>query len=400
MVTNRENKMVTIIDTSLEIPPGISDFFHHFERADAILIPIFVFGELHPRNTPLSLLYVQMLDNGQEYVIPFDHSEAPRCICPPEDWIFKMMGNSKRNHYVLDKKVFSHICSLARLIDINILQYVDSGSPLQLSMIDTSGHKVIKRHFHHFPNLNQIIPITNHVSACGVLSLKMREVIDYYKKNVDDPSFQFLNWDTVDILRQIEESGVHVERDRLMQHFSKDVEIHVDARDRIYTEYNVFTSTGRPSNRFGGVNFSALKKKDGTRSALTSRYAPHGCMVYIDYDAYHLILIADLLNFTFPKGNIHEYLGRQYFKTEEKLTEAQYEESKKISFQQLYGGIKPEYRDNPFFSQVQGFVDYLWEQFTVKGYIITPIGQRKLHQANLGDMYPQKLFNYFIQLKT
>ena len=35
-----------------------------------------------------------------------------------------------------------------------------------------------------------------------------------------------------------------------------------------YSEYNLFTSTGRPSNRFGGINFAALNKKDGSRETV------------------------------------------------------------------------------------------------------------------------------------
>ena len=34
-----------------------------------------------------------------------------------------------------------------------------------------------------------------------------------------------------------------------------------------YTEYNLYTSTGRPSNKFGGVNFAALNKEDGSRNS-------------------------------------------------------------------------------------------------------------------------------------
>ena len=33
----------------------------------------------------------------------------------------------------------------------------------------------------------------------------------------------------------------------------------------VHTEYNLFTSTGRPSNRFGNINYAALKKDDGCR---------------------------------------------------------------------------------------------------------------------------------------
>ena len=51
----------------------------------------------------------------------------------------------------------------------------------------------------------------------------------------------------------------------------------------VFSEYNLYTSTGRPSNRYGGVNFPALKKEDGTRESFTSRYEK-GSLVSYDYD--------------------------------------------------------------------------------------------------------------------
>ena len=40
----------------------------------------------------------------------------------------------------------------------------------------------------------------------------------------------------------------------------------------VYSEYNPYTTTGRPSNRFGGTNFAALNKTDGSREKYISRF--------------------------------------------------------------------------------------------------------------------------------
>ena len=92
----------------------------------------------------------------------------------------------------------------------------------------------------------------------------------------------------------------------------------------VYSEYNIFTSTGRPSNRFGGTNFAALNKKDGSRKPYVSRYK-NGVLVEMDYDAYHLRLIGELIGYDFPKGSVHEHMA-EFFGVD-------YEESKKLSFQ-------------------------------------------------------------------
>ena len=58
----------------------------------------------------------------------------------------------------------------------------------------------------------------------------------------------------------------------------------------------------------------------------------------MDYDAFHLRLIAKIINYKTPSESFHKYLGKQYFKSD-KLTSEQYSESKKITFRILYGGL-------------------------------------------------------------
>ena len=77
----------------------------------------------------------------------------------------------------------------------------------------------------------------------------------------------------------------------------------------VYSEYNPYTATGRPSNRFGGLNFAALNKKDGSRKKFISRYGKEGMLVEMDYDAYHLRLIGDEVNYKFPKGSVHKHMA-------------------------------------------------------------------------------------------
>ena len=54
-----------------------------------------------------------------------------------------------------------------------------------------------------------------------------------------------------------------------------------------YTQYNLFTSTGRPSNTFNGINYAALNKEDGSRNRFISRFE-NGMLVEFDFDAYLL----------------------------------------------------------------------------------------------------------------
>ena len=112
-----------------------------------------------------------------------------------------------------------------------------------------------------------------------------------------------------------------------------------------------------------------------------------------DFDGYHIRLIANLLNLTIPTDvSIHTYLGKQYFDKEE-LTDEEYQESKKITFEQMYGGVKREYQHIEFFQQIQQFIQKLEKEYQETGYIVLPNGKR-IQQNNSNA---QKLFNYYIQ---
>jgi DNA polymerase I-like protein with 3'-5' exonuclease and polymerase domains len=164
-----------------------------------------------------------------------------------------------------------------------------------------------------------------------------------------------------------------------------------------YSQYNIYTSTGRPSNRFGGVNYAAMSKEDGSRKKIVSRFED-GKMLMFDYDAYHLRLIAKLIDYNFPNNiSVHEYLGKQYF-GKDKLTEEEYGKSKEVSFRLLYGGIDKEFENIPFFKAVKKYIFSLWANYKNDGYIESAIAGKKLYFNNVEGINPQKIFNYMIQL--
>jgi hypothetical protein len=114
-------------------------------------------------------------------------------------------------------------------------------------------------------------------------------------------------------------------------------------------------------------------------------------LVEMDYDAYHLRLIADIIGYDFPDGSVHEYLGKHYG--------VDYDESKKLSFTYLYGGIPKDIEASiPFFNDVKNYIGLLWgdykKGFSLKSYIYN----RQIMQKNYSDMNPNKVFNYMIQL--
>lgn len=255
---------------------------------------------------------------------------------------------------------------------IQIKHYLHNNKSIDIHSLDLPINTFYKRLYGDRYNIYDIIP-----------SNKIREEKDHLNAishaipDVSDSMFQSYNDNVVNTFRKIEESGLWTE----------------DGFE--YTKYNVFTTTGRPSNSKNGINYAALNKEDGTRMKYISRHQG-GIIAELDYDAYHLRLIAELIGIEQPEGSFHKYLGKLYFDTDN-LTDEQYNDSKKISFQILYGGIPKEFLHIEYFSKTNDYIFKLWDIYNSKGYIETPILKRRFYKRNFKDMNPQKLFNYFIQ---
>jgi hypothetical protein len=138
-----------------------------------------------------------------------------------------------------------------------------------------------------------------------------------------------------------------------------------------------------------------MNKEDGTRAAFCSRF-DNGALVEMDFDAYHVRLIARLIGYELPAGSVHEYFGRFYFDTEQ-LTDEQYEQSKQITFRLLYGGIDREFLSVPFFAKVNDFIYSLWNTWKTKKRIETPILKRQITHDMITNPTANKVFNYYLQ---
>ena len=171
-----------------------------------------------------------------------------------------------------------------------------------------------------------------------------------------------------------------MDRELFKEHFNQ------DWGDKVYTQYNYRTTTTRPSNRFGGVNFAALNKDNGCRKSFIPR---NETFIEIDISAYHPTLAASLINYTFSNRDIHESFSKMYG--------VDYQKAKELTFKQLYGGVFKEYKNLEFFAKIQRYIDQLWYFFRKNGYIECPISKHKFEYDKLDNMNPQKLFNYLLQ---
>jgi hypothetical protein len=347
-----------IVENSVQL----EEFKRTYDREDCILIPIQCDDNKHSVNDELSLLYVQMW-GGKEFMLPFNHSETINLNIKN---LYKML--SKHKFYTYDRKKLSHFVKLNNVIDVNLIHYMNTGNPLNLEQIDTNAHNFLNMKYYKKENINTIVPVMKHLEKCRKISKILKDTIEKYDQSVN----MSYNNEVLDNLTYIEKNGLQT------------------TNGKLYSEYNIYTSTGRPSNRFGGTNFAALNKSDGSRKPYVSRFKS-GVLVEMDYDAYHLRLIADKIGYDFPDGSVHEHMSKLY--------KVDYEEAKRLSFQYLYGHLPHEVvQMNPYFSRVYDYIKNLWKEYNSKEFIVSDIYNRRIYKKNLGDMNANKLFNYTIQL--
>ena len=347
-----------IVENSVQL----EEFKRTYDREDCILIPIQCDDNKHSVNDELSLLYVQMW-GGKEFMLPFNHSETINLNIKN---LYKM--SSKHKLYTYDRKKLNHFVKLNGVVDVNLIHYMNTGNPLDLEQIDTNAHNFLNMKYYKKENINTIVPVMKHLEKCRKISKILKDTIEKYDQYVN----MSYNDEVLDNLSYMENNGLHT------------------TEGLVYSEYNLFTSTGRPSNRFGGTNFAALNKKDGSRKPYVSRFK-NGVLVEMDFDAYHLRLIADKVGYDFPNGSVHEHMAKFYG--------VDYEEAKKLSFQYLYGFIPHDViQMNPYFSKVHDYIEKLWKEYNSKEFIVSDIYNRRLYKKNLTDMNANKLFNYTIQL--
>jgi hypothetical protein len=143
--------------------------------------------------------------------------------------------------------------------------------------------------------------------------------------------------------------------------------------EKIYTQYNQYTHTGRPSNSFNHVNFGALNKSDGTREMILPS---NDLLVEFDYSSYHPRILANITGYDFKGEDIHTHLGKMYFGTD-KLTQEQYSEIKKINFRNLYVESN-NFTNFAFFKGVYDLTDKLWNEYRSKGWIESIISRKPI----------------------
>jgi len=328
--------------------------------------------EAHPSLTTPSVIYYNDFEKG--YVFAINHSEGFNLSIEAVETFLQKCNKV----YLLNQKRHSYYLNLPNAIDM-LFTAIGLGKDFSC---DTIVHKDFGYRHRYLANINGLIPICKHYERCECLFEVVKELIGR-EDNID--------WQTiyVNVYKWVEEAGISINEKVFDKYYEPTWKVNSVKNGKIYTSYNLYNITARPTNAFNGLNFLALNK-DQSRAAFIPT---NDFFADFDFDGYHLRLIANLLNIDLPTNkSIHTYLGTQYFQKEE-LTEEEYQESKKITFRQLYNGVEDKVKHIELFQYVDKFIQGMWIEYQQNGYIQLPNGRRLVQESPT----PQKLFNYYVQ---
>ena len=332
----------------------------------------------HPALQNISLIYVRWIKGHKGYILCINHSESlPLSTADILDKLSKVT-----NIYTLDKKaVLHHFPTLSpQLIDVQLINSYQHYQEINIEQYESKVETDFKRKY-YTEAPSTLIPIAKHYEKYENVYDHIEQTINKISENIRE--YDFLNHYVAPLFYNIEKQGIKLSKEPFIEHFKTlpNPKFSV-SKGKIYTQYNLNTLTGRPSNAFNGINFAALNKTNGERAAFIPE---NDFLVEIDFKAYHPTIIAKLSGYEFT-GNIYDQLANEF-------SGSTPETIKELVFQQLYGGVRKDFQDKPFFKQVNDYTNRLWSN---DGVIGTQFGKRFTKQM-IENPTPQKLLNYIVQ---
>jgi len=348
----------------VESQSEVNEFLQMWETTPSTIIPIWNDLDKHPMNNELSFLFIRL--GNTDFILIYNHIDGKSQQID--------LSTSTQPKWVLNKKGLLQMdTNIQNLFDISTHTFFEESRLLELK----NEEKQFINHYSRMgirDNLGKIAPLMK-------WGEHLKSFVDSLTLPTPTPSW--MNNDVIPLLSDIERFGVRVDEKKFIDRWSQATKHLKDTT--LYTEYNPYTITSRPSNRYGGINFSALNKKDGTRDVFVPK--ENSIFLQMDYDAYHPRIIGKLIDYELPKTSVHQWLADQYG--------VPYDESKGITFQLLYGGIPEEFDEIPYYKGVREFIEKLWSKSTEVGYLQTQ--HRRIPLSSIEGVNPQKLFNYLLQ---
>lgn len=339
----------------------------------------------HPKLADISLIYIKPFRSRMGFMLCLDHTEA---FSLSKESVEAFIINKLGNIYAIDGKRMRYFTKRdSALYCLKMANYLATGDIIDESKFNTTAHNFFCQKYEYRSDINKIIPIAKHFEKYEKLIASIK--IDYawfktkYYKLYGDLAPRLFN--------SIESNGISIDNDVFFSHYTPKEALMSVKSYKTYSQYNLYTATGRPSNAFNGINYAAMNKNDGSRKSFI---AENDRLIEFDYQSYHIRILAYHIGYVFD-SDIHSHLAKYYFGTDE-ITRSQYEESKSLTFKLLYtDSISEEVADIPFFAKVKEYKESLWNIYRKQGYIESIISKRPIRGiTSKTQILPYILQNY------
>ena len=222
----------------------LEQLHNRLREQTAYVYPVAVDAFLHSVQNKLSSLHF-LFDDGTYYTVSVNHPDAPH---------FEVDLSNVYQLVTLYQKELKQLIATSNVIDLATVLHMNGVEIPTYRDYYTAMIHQIKNQF-KFKNLHYSIPLTSWVETAEATLQHYKNLYKKYEETEQTEAFQFINQITIPTLTKIENAGLWTTDNQL-----------------VYSDYNIYTSTGRPSNAFGGINFAALNKNDGTREKFISRF--------------------------------------------------------------------------------------------------------------------------------
>jgi len=351
---------------------------NQIRNKDLLVYPIPEDDRLHPDHAKILAYAIYDLEDKQPYIISVSHPEGLYHIQNLDSFtgmlycahIHLIQSNGQRRD---------------NMVDYDLAHYLHTNTIYELPTEQTAQH-----YARAYPKCHK----TNTLVSLLKLQERVMNLPRQQQLFAIPNGYDYYNVKLKQSFLKIQANGLHIDKELFTQTFGDTFGL---VGERCYTQYNYYTVTGRPSNRFGGINYAALTKDDDTRECFVSRFGEDGILLELDFNAYHPHIIASLIGYDFMGESVYEHFAKLYHNTDNPTAD-QIEKAKEDTFRQLYGGIRRDYLSIPFFGATEELSKALWNQMQTEGYVKSPISGRMLLKTNYKDLTIHTLFNYFIQM--
>ncbi len=365
-------------------------FARENSEGDFILHAVPFEDGVHSADDTACILFIKNTKTNNTYYFPLGHPDSSPLTNVRQ--MFIELWQCPNRKWTLDKKTFSHLTQFPScdVDDANLCGFLNKNEILDLADYDTPAHNFIRRNSKGFKKINIIIPLMKHAEAFEELADDIKKMIKNFET---DEGYRKFNDIIITTLGDVERSGIYVDSKKFEEHFKSSP----NKNGLVFSRYNVYTSTGRPSNSYNSINYAALNHTDGSRECFVSRFGDDGRMVLIDYTAFHPRIICELTNYPIPTDvNIYEYLAKLYYQKKD-VDETDIDNAKKLTFRQFYDGVEEKYAHIKYLANLRDYIDYQWNFFNEHGYVLTPYFKRKITSKHILNANPTKVFNYILQ---